>query len=604
MPLLAQVDPGGEKYLPFAKRKLRYWHEGMLRENVRVLARVIQVSDGSRIYVNSLLLGNGIFKDRIRIVVSGGIDFLVAHLVSSTEYVLYGMRRNAADTAYEPVVVERPDSIDGPGAIKSGRPYQDLLRQGGLLVQNDFNPAPFPKFVRPTLVEAQSPISSSAIPTNPSSMLRNDVLMFDFGTYADGISYARKMLYDFSNVPTGTDVRVEYRYRQTDDRVAVPFPTPLGFGNWEATTPTAPRLETIPGDDDLYLRDVRHFRKTGVSGRGLYYDKYRVLRTVAPSGAGSTEHDASFELLESFSEENVYVEQSGGQGGTFYYENVIGEVDQLSYTVPAYTPPHAGDALNNGITVSRVFNLSIPAYRFDAPRYPADSVDVNVGSTTVTAFSGTSDFGWPYVFHPWATTVRIKDDEYFFVNTVAARETVTGASPTFSFDYPVVYTFGRLVFKNAALISSVSTTRTLTAAGTWADTTPVDIIIPYDGSRVDGSDVFVGFCVTQQFDASASCARAIYPAQFDALGTSITKYTALDYSAAFPATQGVFALPGKDRTYIARNGKIDFFVYDSAINAADRRVMAVPVGSNEAPVVTVATITTNVPGRLSFVVNP
>lgn len=64
---LLQIDPGGEKYLSFAKKKLRQWHEEMLSTGVASVARTILVDDGTTIYINSLLVGDGVFKDRIRI---------------------------------------------------------------------------------------------------------------------------------------------------------------------------------------------------------------------------------------------------------------------------------------------------------------------------------------------------------------------------------------------------------------------------------------------------------------------------------------------------------------------------------------------------------
>src|SRR3990167_2138533 len=64
---LLQVDPGGERLVPFAKRKLAQWKAQMRAVGVASWSKVIQVSDGSRIYINSLYLGAGQFRDRIRI---------------------------------------------------------------------------------------------------------------------------------------------------------------------------------------------------------------------------------------------------------------------------------------------------------------------------------------------------------------------------------------------------------------------------------------------------------------------------------------------------------------------------------------------------------
>lgn len=66
-----QVEPGGEIFISFAKKKLRRWHAEMLRSGVQILHRVIEISEGSRIYIDSVLLGNGVFRDRIRITGAG-----------------------------------------------------------------------------------------------------------------------------------------------------------------------------------------------------------------------------------------------------------------------------------------------------------------------------------------------------------------------------------------------------------------------------------------------------------------------------------------------------------------------------------------------------
>ena len=68
MPLLQQVDRGGEYLLPFAKKKLRWFHQWMLDTGTSVVHRMVEVSDGARIYLDSLHQGGSTFRDRIRIV--------------------------------------------------------------------------------------------------------------------------------------------------------------------------------------------------------------------------------------------------------------------------------------------------------------------------------------------------------------------------------------------------------------------------------------------------------------------------------------------------------------------------------------------------------
>lgn len=73
MPLIQSFDPGGEKFLGFAKKKIRELHEYMARSGLAVFNKRIDVSDGMAIYINSVYLGQGQFKDRIRI--TGGEQF-------------------------------------------------------------------------------------------------------------------------------------------------------------------------------------------------------------------------------------------------------------------------------------------------------------------------------------------------------------------------------------------------------------------------------------------------------------------------------------------------------------------------------------------------
>ncbi|MCR4302148.1 MAG: hypothetical protein NUV51_11095 [Sulfuricaulis sp.] len=75
-----QVEPGGEIYIPYAKKKLRELHEYMTRAGLGAFNKRIDVSDGSAIYLNSLALGNGQFTDKIRI--TSGVDYKYIILLS------------------------------------------------------------------------------------------------------------------------------------------------------------------------------------------------------------------------------------------------------------------------------------------------------------------------------------------------------------------------------------------------------------------------------------------------------------------------------------------------------------------------------------------
>lgn len=73
MPLRLQVDPGGEYLLPWAKRKLVEYHNEMLRSGEHSLFRTTIVSDGARIYTESVTSGHE-FIDFIRIT-AGAPEF-------------------------------------------------------------------------------------------------------------------------------------------------------------------------------------------------------------------------------------------------------------------------------------------------------------------------------------------------------------------------------------------------------------------------------------------------------------------------------------------------------------------------------------------------
>lgn len=102
MPLsVLQCDPGGEKYISFARRKLDFWHEQMVASGQRSIFKVVQVSDGSVIYASSLMAAPGVFMDKIRI--TGGLKYLWA-----------------TDAAYPTFsVTVNLDSFDGTTAVYS-----------------------------------------------------------------------------------------------------------------------------------------------------------------------------------------------------------------------------------------------------------------------------------------------------------------------------------------------------------------------------------------------------------------------------------------------------------------------------------------------------
>jgi hypothetical protein len=65
--LLQYFEPGGERFLSFVKNKIKFWHGEMLRSGVRSAHRTVFVDDGTEIYVDMVLLADGIFRDKVRI---------------------------------------------------------------------------------------------------------------------------------------------------------------------------------------------------------------------------------------------------------------------------------------------------------------------------------------------------------------------------------------------------------------------------------------------------------------------------------------------------------------------------------------------------------
>lgn len=72
MSLLQYAEPGGEYLIPWAKNKLKLMRGEMLRAGRASAHKVVYVSDSSVIYMDSLYLGRGQFRDSIRITAQSG----------------------------------------------------------------------------------------------------------------------------------------------------------------------------------------------------------------------------------------------------------------------------------------------------------------------------------------------------------------------------------------------------------------------------------------------------------------------------------------------------------------------------------------------------
>lgn len=72
MPLVQSADPGGEYLIPWSKLQVAKIHATMLRTGDPATHRTIYASDGAVIYLNVLYLGQGQFRDSIRITAQTG----------------------------------------------------------------------------------------------------------------------------------------------------------------------------------------------------------------------------------------------------------------------------------------------------------------------------------------------------------------------------------------------------------------------------------------------------------------------------------------------------------------------------------------------------
>lgn len=94
--MLLDIAPGGERFLPFAKRKLAMWKAQMATAGVGSFARVILGDEGTVIYINSVALGHGRYNDRIKITgtLSATIGELLPNPVPSRSiFITYELTR-------------------------------------------------------------------------------------------------------------------------------------------------------------------------------------------------------------------------------------------------------------------------------------------------------------------------------------------------------------------------------------------------------------------------------------------------------------------------------------------------------------------------------
>lgn len=87
MTLRLRVDPGGEKYIPFAKKKLVELKAWMKQSGLTTFTKRYFINDTEQILINSLLLSYGQSLDTIRILFSAGyIDYVPMAMPNPVPY--------------------------------------------------------------------------------------------------------------------------------------------------------------------------------------------------------------------------------------------------------------------------------------------------------------------------------------------------------------------------------------------------------------------------------------------------------------------------------------------------------------------------------------
>lgn len=127
MPLRVEIDPDGEKYLAFAKRKLVELKAAMVAAGIRTRQKLFFVSATDTILIQSVQLGRQQFMDRIRIKIpQGGIGF--ALYIALPNILMNGeVQKDGSGKRYE---VGSNASLQPVflGILSTGIPYKAVTR--------------------------------------------------------------------------------------------------------------------------------------------------------------------------------------------------------------------------------------------------------------------------------------------------------------------------------------------------------------------------------------------------------------------------------------------------------------------------------------------
>lgn len=510
---LTQVDPGGEVYLRFCERKLAEYHVIMVRTSAPRLARTYFVSDGSTIYIESVALGQGQFRDSIRINTSG-FDFLTLITLSTGpnfRIELWALKRDSNTLLYVPVLVDTWTPTKNPWKSPSAVP------SGNLAVTRDISHG------------------ASVWDSTPQSLRRgagSSPADIRVGPYGDN------KFVNYSGVPTGAPTPASNMVMFAQDSLAGPATLRRLGGHADSSFPIADfvnRAKVIfpPGSSWSYpgsvaypvapnkvLAVVRPF--ISLLTHAVYAERFRVDVDPDTDAVTLTVEDA-------LATNEVYSLQGGGTRigertfsttGRFYsFTAGIGELEWAKYIMTDVTYSSFIRDYGNFLEpdVTRPYNNLFSGLAFTGAPLVPGAMQFN----GVLLQNEVSAAGFPFFCNSWPTPIRIGDDQYWWINTQAIKssETFEPGSGGYWYSSPHAYRYRKIVMKNGAVTLDQTDVRNYTSyldlpqqdvfgsnphpVDSWDSTAPVFIYVPTDGARIGGTDWFCGLRVEQVFTTFA-----------------------------------------------------------------------------------------------------
>ena len=484
MSLSLSVDPGGEQFVTFAKKKLKQWHAEMLRTGQQALARTMLVDTGDTIYFNSLHLGNGVFRDRIRIVVTGGF-------ILTDGGVLYAVQLDPVTGLYTSL-----HPIAAPAPLPAGFNYwaatEDANGVSALIaVRTDGQYYFYPKLSAapsgPFLKQ-----DAFAVPAT-GQFFTTDGTLHSISAIPD--SATQYPMFDLTAFNTRADASIAAAASGTSSQTTAITQTVVSKGRAGAAASVIVRRDTIAA----YATRLQG----GVFVHGAivsitYAERYAAVQLVPATSAIGT----GFTLNETVpaAQQRFIV----GTGGDSF--GVISAPDAVDYSKSI-----TGDPLFIG--------TQIPYNLFSGPSGSVAQYSNVPGMASNISFSAagqvvqllndvTAGVPVPYSFWPYVKSIRVRDKIYWFVNATSVKYTITfgaGYQPSGNFSL----TYSRWVIDSdggSFLAVNIRTAAAnsgypdfLYSSSTWSDVTPAQIFVPVAGTSIGGVDYFLGLLVTQTF---------------------------------------------------------------------------------------------------------